>query len=109
MAAIRAQVMADSVVAVRPVIDTLQRDYLALLNANSYQKGGYVLFMLHREIGDEAFRAGLRSYYAKHRDGNALTDDLRREMETAAGHSLTRGRRSRSPTRRGRPETLPAR
>ena len=44
----------------RPVIDTAQTNYLALLNANSYQKGGYVLYMLHRQLGDSAFFGGLR-------------------------------------------------
>jgi aminopeptidase N len=73
---------------VRPVLDTAQTRYLALLNANSYQKGGYVLAMLHRELGDSAFFRGLRSYYAKYRDGTALTDDLRRELEQSSGRSL---------------------
>jgi aminopeptidase N len=88
LAAIRRQVLADSVVQVRPVLDTAQTRYLALLNANSYQKGGYVLAMLHRELGDSAFFRGLRSYYAKYRDGTALTDDLRRELEQSSGRSL---------------------
>jgi aminopeptidase N len=88
MAEIRAQVLDDSVVARRPVIDTAQTNYLALLNANSYQKGGYVLYMLHRQLGDSAFFRGLRSYYANHRHGNALTDDLRAELERSSGRSL---------------------
>jgi aminopeptidase N len=88
LAAIRQQVLADSVVATRPVIDTAQTNYLALLNANSYQKGGYVLYMLNRRLGDSAFFAGLRSYYRTYRDGNATSDDLRRELERASGQSL---------------------
>jgi aminopeptidase N len=85
---IRRQVLRDSVVATRPVLDTTQTNYLALLNANSYQKGGYVLYMLNRRLGDSAFFGGLRSYYATYRDGNALTDDLRRELERSSGQSL---------------------
>ncbi len=88
MATIREQILADSVVAHRPVIDTTQTDYLALLNTNSYQKGGYVLYMLHRQLGDSAFFGGLRSYYTNHRHGNALTDDLRAELEHSAGRPL---------------------
>ncbi|MFI5256639.1 MAG: M1 family metallopeptidase [Gemmatimonadales bacterium] len=88
LAAIRRQVLADSVVRVRPVLDSAQTDYLALLNANSYQKGGYVLAMLHRQLGDSAFFGGLQSYYATHRDGNALTDDLRHALEASSGRSL---------------------
>jgi aminopeptidase N len=88
MATIRDQILADSVVARRPVIDTAQTNYLALLNANSYQKGGYVLYMLHRQLGDSAFFRGLRSYYTNHRNGNALTDDLRAELEHSSGRDL---------------------
>jgi aminopeptidase N len=88
MAAIRQQVLDDSVVAQRPVIDTAQTNYLALLNANSYQKGGYVLYMLHRQLGDSAFFRGLRSYYQRYRHGNAMSDDLRAELERSSGTSL---------------------
>jgi aminopeptidase N len=84
----RQQILADSTVATRPVLDTAQRNYLALLNANSYQKGGYVLYMLHRQVGDSAFLRGIKSYYATYRHGTALTDDLRREMEKSSRASL---------------------
>jgi aminopeptidase N len=90
MQAIRGQILADSIVATRPVLDTAETNYLALLNANSYQKGGYVLYMLHRQLGDSAFFGGLRSYYGTYRDGNATSDDLRRELERASGRSLER-------------------
>jgi aminopeptidase N len=88
MADIRRQVLDDSVVARRPVIDTAQTNYLALLNTNSYQKGGYVLYMLHRQLGDSAFFRGLRSYYLNHRHGNAMSDDLRAELEHSSGVQL---------------------
>ena len=88
LAGIRRQVLGDSTVQVRPVLDTTQTNYLELLNANSYQKGGYVLAMLHRMLGDSAFFNGLRTYYAEHRDGNALTDDLRRALERSSGRQL---------------------
>ena len=88
MAAIRKQVLGDKVVAERPVIDTAQTDYLKLLNTNSYQKGGYILYMLHQQMGDSAFFGGLRSYYAKYRNGNALSDDLRVELEESSRMSL---------------------
>lgn len=88
MAGMRAKILVDPVVASRPVIDTAQTEYLQLLNANSYDKGAYVLFMLHREIGDSAFFRGLRSYYARYRHGTALSDDLRHELEQSSGRSL---------------------
>jgi aminopeptidase N len=88
MRTIRQQVLADSVVARRPVIDTAETNYLALLNANSYQKGGYVLHMLHRQLGDSAFFRGLRSYHATYRHGTALSDDLRHELERSSHQPL---------------------
>ena len=88
VATLRAEVLADTIVPRRPVIDTSQTDYMALLNANSYQKGGFVLSMLHREVGDSAFFRGIRSYYAAHRHGNAVSDDLRVALERSSGRSL---------------------
>jgi aminopeptidase N len=88
MAGIRSQILTDKVVATRPVLDTAQRNYLALLNTNSYQKGGYILYMLHQQLGDSAFFGGLRYYYATYRHGTAMSDDLRRELERSSQQSL---------------------
>ena len=85
----RAKILADSTVATRPVIDTAQREYMSLLNANSYDKGAFVLSMLNRQLGDSAFFRGVRSYYLAHRHGNAVSDDLRIALEQASGRSLT--------------------
>jgi aminopeptidase N len=90
MAGIRKQVLGDQVVATRPVIDSEQTDYLKLLNANSYQKGGYILYMLNEQLGDSTFFAGLRSYYATYRHGTALSDDLRAELEKSSGQPLAK-------------------
>ncbi len=88
LAGIRSQILRDSVVMTRPVIDSTQRDLLALLNTNSYQKGGYVLAMLHRELGDSAFFRGVRSYYRAHVNGTATSDDLRTALEASSGRDL---------------------
>ena len=66
-----------------------ETDLLALLNRNSYEKGGFVLHMLRSQVGEGPFFAALRRYYAAGRDGNAVTDDLRREMEAASGQQLS--------------------
>jgi aminopeptidase N len=89
MAASRRQVLRSGVTWQRPVIDTAQTDLMALLNTNSYQKGGWVLHMLRGLLGDSAFFRGVRTYYARHRHANALTDDLRRALEEASGQSLS--------------------
>ena len=88
MVVIRQDVLGAAVVAQRPVIDTIETTLTALLNANSYQKGGMVLHMLREEIGDAAFYQGARIYQEKFRHGNAVTDDLRATMELAAGKDL---------------------
>ncbi|WP_345263681.1 M1 family metallopeptidase [Nibrella viscosa] len=78
-------------VAQRPgstVVQTSTRDLTALLNPNSYQKGGWVLHMLRYELGDDAFRRGIRAYYQRFRDGNARTSDFQAIMEQVAGRSL---------------------
>jgi aminopeptidase N len=85
---IRARLLVSKVVAERPVIDTAQRDYMKLLNENSYQKGGYVLYMLHQQLGDSAFFGGLKAYYKDHLHGNAMSDDLRIELERSSGQAL---------------------
>ena len=74
-----------SAVVKRPVIDTLETDLVALLNNNSYAKGGFVLHMLRSELGDSAFFAGIRDYYAKHKHGTALTADLQAGVGTRLG------------------------
>ena len=38
-----------------PILDSAQRDLMALLNTNSYQKGGWVLHQLRGLLGDSAF------------------------------------------------------
>src|SRR5207253_2885049 len=70
------------------VIGTTQQDLMSLLNENSYQKGGFVLHMLRTTLGDSAFFRGLHRYYDRYRNGNALSDDLRRELEAASGRPL---------------------
>ncbi|MBI4502250.1 MAG: M1 family metallopeptidase [Gemmatimonadetes bacterium] len=88
MRRIRDEITSDQRVARLPVIDTVETDLLSLLDANSYQKGGFVLHMLRSTLGDSTFFRGLRSYYNKYRNGNALSDDLRRELEAASGQQL---------------------
>ena len=72
----------------RPVVDPEETNLFALLNANNYPKGGWVLHMLRGMLGDEVFFAGIRSYYARFRDSVASTSDFRAVMEEASGSDL---------------------
>ena len=50
----------------------------------TYNKGESVIRMLENYVGDEAWRAGVRSYIARHAYGNTVSDDLWVEVEKAA-------------------------
>ena len=71
-----------------PIHDTETQDLMKLLNENNYEKGAWVLHMLRKRVGDEAFFKGLRNYYNVHRDANATTEDLRDALEKSSGKNL---------------------
>ncbi len=72
------------------VIDTTITDLMKLLSANSYQKGAWVLHMLRREIGEVSFWKGMRLFYERYRNKNAMTDDFKSIMEEVSGKELGR-------------------
>jgi aminopeptidase N len=72
----------------RAIVEPEVEDPAAKLSAFTYQKGAWVLHMLRRKLGDEAFFRGLRGYYATHAAGNATTADLRHALEAASGLAL---------------------
>jgi aminopeptidase N len=72
-----------------PVLDTTVTDLMKLLSVNAYQKGGWVLHMLRREVGDQSFWKGIRQYYAMYKNSNALTSDFERIMEEASAKDLS--------------------
>lgn len=71
----------------RVVHDNLS-DMSQVTTGQIYQKGAWILHMLRGIMGDEAFWAGIRSYYRAHQDGHATTADFRGEMERASGKDL---------------------
>lgn len=69
------------------------RDYdepIDLFDRHLYQKGGLVLHMLRRRLGDEAFFSGVKNYLTAHRGGIVETNDLMRALEETSGLSLER-------------------
>lgn len=72
-----------------PIVDSTITDLNNLLNANTYPKGAWVLHMLRGVIGEDAFWQGIRNFYGKYRDKNALTKDFQQVMEKAASEDLT--------------------
>lgn len=71
------------------IVDTtVKNDYMELLNPNSYEKGGWVLHMLRRAIGEQAFWKGISTYYATYRNKNASSADFEKVMETVSRKDL---------------------
>ncbi|HEN21009.1 MAG TPA: M1 family peptidase, partial [Desulfobacteraceae bacterium] len=73
-----------------PVIDTTAFEFMKLLNANSYQKGAWILHMLCQELGEDLFWRGIQSYYARYRNANVLSSDFKLVMEELSGRELDR-------------------
>ena len=77
----------DSLDGVQPVqADVNHPDEISTLfdPAIVYAKGGRLLVMVRRLIGEEAFRAGLKSYFEKFAYQNTVGNDLWQELETAS-------------------------
>lgn len=53
-----------------------------------YQKAGLVLYQLRYEIGEDAFRSGIRAFVRAHANGLAGTGDFQAAMESASGRDL---------------------
>lgn len=84
----RQQVIAFARQSKAAVVDS-SADLMSLLNANSYQKGGWVLHMLRGEVGDTAFQKILQAYYQQYKGGNADTRDFEAIAEKVSGKELT--------------------
>src|SRR5215472_13872197 len=57
-------------------------------DSNAYGKGGWVLYMLRHQLGEQAFYAGLKHYLEVNRGKNVVTSDLSKAIEEATHTSL---------------------
>lgn len=71
-----------------PVIDYENTHLMSLLNANSYEKGAWVLHMLRKKLGDETFWTGIKTYYEKFKLNNATTNQFKNVMAEVSGENL---------------------
>jgi aminopeptidase N len=53
-------------------------------DGNAYGKGGWVLYMLRHQIGEDAFYRSVKHYLEANRGKNVVTGDLARAIEEAA-------------------------
>jgi puromycin-sensitive aminopeptidase len=56
----------------------------------TYEKGAAVVRMIEQYLGADAFRDGVRRYMTRHREGNAVADDLWRALGETSGSDVTR-------------------
>ena len=81
----------DSIDGVQSVqVDVNHPDEISTLfdGAIVYAKGGRLLRMIQQYIGHDAFRAGLKDYFAKHAYGNTVGNDLWEALEKASGKQV---------------------
>ncbi len=72
----------------QPVVYDETGNLLRLLNTNSYEKGAWVLYMLHQKLGDQKFIRLLREFYQTYRLKNASTEDFMTLAEKISGDNL---------------------
>lgn len=74
----------------RPIVCRDYAEPIDLFDRHLYEKGGLVLHMLRRELGEEVFWSGVRTYLGAHAYGVVETNDLQRALEKVSGRSLER-------------------
>ncbi len=83
---------ADSLASSHPIYHPVATPRAVVENFDTitYEKGAAVLRMAHDFLGDEAFRAGLRTYMAEFAEGNAAGADLWRHLQQASQQPVSK-------------------
>ncbi len=74
----------------RPIVCQDYEAPIDIFDRHLYEKGGAVLHLLRRELGDELFWKGVSAYLKRHQKGVVETRDLMRALEEVSGRSLER-------------------
>ena len=72
----------------RAIVCRTYTDPWTIFDRHLYEKGCWVLRMLHLELGDKLFWKGVNLWLTRHRDGIAETQDLVAAFEDATGRGL---------------------
>jgi len=72
----------------RAIVCRTYTDPWTIFDRHLYEKGCWVLRMLHLELGDELFWKGVGHWLEKHKDGIAETQDLVAAFEDATGRNM---------------------
>jgi cytosol alanyl aminopeptidase len=81
---------ADALVAARRIRQPIEsfHDIANAFDDITYLKGGGVIAMFERAMGQETFQKGIHAYLEKHRFGSATADDLLASLAAAAGRDI---------------------
>lgn len=71
-----------------PLIRYNYTDMEDMFDSHSYAKGGQILHMLRKYVGDEAFFTASRNYLIRYGFGTAEVNDLREAFEEVTGQDL---------------------
>jgi aminopeptidase N len=74
----------------RPVVDRRYPSPDSMFDGRAYPKGAWVLHMLRRRLGEDAFWKSIQRYADSHRLKSVETADFRRTLETESGRDLER-------------------
>jgi aminopeptidase N len=74
----------------RPVVDHRYPHPEAMFDARAYPKGAWVLNMLRKKLGEEAFWKGIQQYANDFKYQSVETSDFRKVMEKVSGRDLER-------------------
>ena len=82
----------DQLPSTHPIVAEIEdlEDVAVNFDGITYAKGAAVLKQLVAWVGQDAFIAGVRAYFAKHEWSNTELRDLLVELETTSGRDLTR-------------------
>ncbi len=80
----------DSLVSARQIRQPIEsnHDIRNAFDSITYRKGGAVLTMFERWMGEEVFRRGIQQYVRAHANGNATYEDLLSALSEAAGRDV---------------------
>ncbi|MCB9602821.1 MAG: ERAP1-like C-terminal domain-containing protein [Sandaracinus sp.] len=80
----------DSLVNARQIRQPIEsnHDIRNAFDSITYRKGGAVLTMFERWMGEDVFRRGIQSYVRAHANGNATFEDLLSALSESAGRDV---------------------
>lgn len=73
-----------------PIVHNAYGAPMEQFSFRAYPKGAWVLHMLRHRLGEELYRAGIKTYLERNRFRNVVTQDLAEVLEEVSGQSLSR-------------------